>query len=213
MNRPRLNEPPLDEMCEKVFSVLLFSEQPLRFNELHETLIAFRVKTSVPTLIEHLHHLRKRKLLIRKRNGKQNVSYSVDWDKLETLQKSIKARQSAKNLWKNEQTFKSIPIDEQVEYVMGTITLSSLYRLKLEVQDTLDPTMNFEHSIQYLFTYRFFELFKTWLRESCLEDKIKKGQKALDMIDLLIGEIESVLFNKQQARAKTQPNLIQSHDK
>ena len=156
---------------------------------------------SKPTLIEHLHHLLKHRLLIRKKEGKQNVSYKVNWEKLETLQEGMKTRQALKDLLQNQKTFKSFPIDEQVTYVTNIMTLSNVYRLKLEVQDAIDPSKNFEHSIQFLFINRFFELFKMWLLESCHASKTEKAPEALSMIDYNITRITNILFDKKSQNA------------
>jgi len=187
----------LDETCKNIFSALLVSDKMLRFNELYRTLNQIGLKMSKPTLIEHLRHLHKRKLLIRKKEGKQNVSYEANWEKLETLKQTMKTRQMLRNLLQNEKQFKSFSIDEQVVYVTDIMTLSNLYRLKLEVQDVLDPSKNFEHSIQFLFIHRFFEFFKKWLLENCRDAKIENRRKALNIIDYNINHIRNELFGKQ----------------
>jgi len=190
-----MDKPILDEYCKNIFSVLLVSDKPLRFNELHRTLSQIGLKMSKPTLIEHLNHLRKRKLVKRKKEGKQNVNYRVNWEKLKTLQQSMKTRQMLKNLLENEKRFKSFPLDEQITYVTNIMTLSNLYQLKVEIQAVLDPSKNFEHVVQYLFINRFFQFFKTWLLESCKEAKIECEQKALNTIDYNINRITNTLFD------------------
>jgi len=85
-----MGKPLLDEYCKNIFSVFLVSENPLRFNELYRTLNNIGLKMSKPTLIEHLYHLLKHRLIIRKKKGKQNVSYEANWTKLETFQQSMK---------------------------------------------------------------------------------------------------------------------------
>jgi len=194
-----MQKPILDEVCKNIFSVLLVSDKKLRFNELHRTLNHIGLKMSKPTLIEHLHHLQKRKLVIRKKEGKQNISYKVNWEKLETLQQSMKTRQMLKNLLENERRFKSFPIDEQVTYVTNILTLSNLYQLKLETHAIFNPSKNFENSIQYLFIHRFFEFFKTWLLESCQEAKIEDRDRVIKTIDHNIQHIiKNELFNEQK---------------
>jgi hypothetical protein len=193
-----MNRKLLDDYCNNIFAFLAVSDKTFRFTELYKTLNKIGLKMSKPTLINHLHHLQKRKLLIRKIEGKQNISYAVNWKKLETLKESTKTRQALKHLLQNKKRFKSFPIDEQVTYVTNIMTLTNLYRLKLEVQDMLDPSKNFEHSVQFLFTNRFFEFFKTWLLESCQEAKTTNGQQALEMIDQNITRITNILFDKKQ---------------
>jgi len=195
-----MDKPLLDEQCKNIFSVFLVSEKTLRFNELYRTLNDIGLKMSKPTLIEHLHHLLKDRLLIRKKEGKQNVSYAANWTKLETFQQSMKTKQFIWNLLGNERQFKAYPIDEQVEYVTNLLTLGNLYRLKLEVQDAIDPSKNFEHSIQFLFINRFFVLFKRWLLESCHVSKTEKAPEALSIIDCNITRINNTLFDKKSQK-------------
>ena len=190
-------KPLLDETCKKIFSLLLVSDKKLRFNELHRTLNQIGLRMSKPTLAEHLKHLKKRRLLIRKKEGKQNISYEVNWEKLEHLSEAIKTRQALKGMLENEKNFKSFPIDEQVTYVHNILALRNLYRLRLEIFSILDSSKNFEHSVQYLFINRFFEFFKTWLLESCHKNKTECKENALSMIDYNIKRYKDIIFDKK----------------
>jgi hypothetical protein len=160
-----------------------------------------------PTLINHLNHLRKDKLIIRKKEGKQNVSYTVNWAKLGTFKQTIESKQFLENLFGNEKQFKAFPIDDQVAYVTNLFTLRNLHQLKLEVQDAIDPSKNFEHSIQFLITDRFFHFFKRWLLESCHASKTEKATEALSMIDYNINHITNILFDeKSQTKTDISPS-------
>lgn len=152
---------------------------------------------SKPTLSEHLKHLKKRRLVIRKREGKQNVTYQVNWEKLEHLSEAIETRQALKRMLENEKNFKSFPIDEQVTYVHNILALRNLYRLRLEIFSILHPSKNFEHSVQYLFISRFFEFFKTWLLESCHEDRSRCREKAMSTIEYNIKHYTDTIFDKK----------------
>jgi len=195
-----MGKPLLDEYCKNIFSVFLVSEKTLRFNELYRTLNNIGLKMSKPTLIEHLRHLLKHRLLIRKKEGKQNVSYEANWTKLATFKQSMKTKQFIKNLLGNEKQFKTYPIDEQVTYVTNIMTLSNLYQLKIEVQDVIDPSKTFENSVQFLFINRFFKLFKTWLLQSCHASKTEKTPEALSTIDYNITRITNTLFDKKSQK-------------
>lgn len=190
-----MNKPLLDEHCKNIFSVLLVSNKTMRFNEFYKNLNAIGLKMSRPTLIEHLHHLQRHGVIRRKKEGKQNVSYAVNWQKFETLKQSIDYRQRLLHMLENEKRFKSFPIDEQAIYVTNILTLTGLYRLNLEVQDVLDPSKNFEHSLQFLLINRFFEFFKTWLLENC-KSSTENGQKTLTMIEYNINRLQNELFDK-----------------
>jgi len=66
----------LDGICREIFLTLLAYKR-LRFNELHRSLKKFGTNISKPALLEHLRHLIKKKLIKRKREGDQNVSYGL----------------------------------------------------------------------------------------------------------------------------------------
>jgi len=66
----------LDDTCHEIFFTLM-AYKKLRFNELHKYLKRFGTEISKPALIDHLKHLIKQKLVKRKREGFQNVSYSL----------------------------------------------------------------------------------------------------------------------------------------
>ena len=121
----------------------------------------------------------------------------MNWEKLEHLGEAVRTQQALKRTLENEKNFKSFPIDEQVTYVHNILALRNLYRLRLEMLDILDPRKNFEHSVQYLFTNRFFEMFKTWLLESCDKNKTECKEKALSMIEYNIKHYTDILFDKR----------------
>lgn len=74
----------LDDICHEIFFTLL-AKKRLRFNELHRQLKKFGTDVSKPTLIDHLKHLSKQKLIKRRREGFQNVSYGLTEEVSELL--------------------------------------------------------------------------------------------------------------------------------
>jgi len=72
----------LDDMCVEIFFTLMAYKR-LRFNQLHRYLKMFGTDISKPSLIDHLNHLKKQKLISRKRED-QNVSYGLA-DEIDTL--------------------------------------------------------------------------------------------------------------------------------
>lgn len=190
-----MDKPLLDEYCEKIFSLLLASDKTLRFNQLKKDLNDLRFTISAPTLIEHLRHLQKHKVVTRKKKGKQEVYYEVNWKKFQTLKESTDYKRQILHALENEKRFKSFPIKEQAIYTTNISTLTSLYKLKLLIQDTLDPTKNFEHSLQFLVINRLFEFFTTWLIQDC-KSSSENAQVALNMIEFNINQIQNILFDK-----------------
>jgi DNA-binding HxlR family transcriptional regulator len=64
----------LDDICVEIF-LTLWAYKRLRFNELHRYLKMFGTDISKPSLVEHLEHLKKQKLINRKQEDFQHVSY------------------------------------------------------------------------------------------------------------------------------------------
>jgi DNA-binding HxlR family transcriptional regulator len=190
-----MDKPLLDEQCKKILSVFLVSQKTLRFNEMHRIFNDIGLKMTKPTLVDHLNHLREKKLIIRKEEGKQCVSYAANWTKLKTHKQSLKTREFVQHHFQNKELFNSFSIKEQVTWVTNLLTLRTLYKLKLEIEDAINPRKSFEHSIQFLLTDRFFEIFKIWLLENCHSSKTEKGPKALSMIDHCIDIFTCDLFD------------------
>ena len=66
----------LDDICIEILFTLQAYKR-LRFNELHRRLKMFGTDISKPTLIDHLKHLQEQKLISRKQEDFQNVSYGL----------------------------------------------------------------------------------------------------------------------------------------
>ncbi len=190
-----MDKPLLDEQCKKIFSAFLVSQKTLRFNEMYRIFNNIGLKMTKPTLVDHLNHLREKKLIIRKQEGKQNVSYAANWAKLKTYKQSLKTREFIQHHFQNKDLFNTFSIREQVNWVTNLLTLRALYKLKLEIEDAINPRKNFEHNIEFLLTDRFFETFKIWLLENCHSSKTEKGPRALSMIDHEIDSLTCDLFD------------------
>jgi DNA-binding HxlR family transcriptional regulator len=66
----------LDDVCKEIWLTLL-AKKRLRFNQLHNSLKKLGTDISKPTLLEHLDHLVRQKLIKRKVEGFQKVSYGL----------------------------------------------------------------------------------------------------------------------------------------
>jgi DNA-binding HxlR family transcriptional regulator len=73
----------LDDTCIQIFFTLQ-AYRRMRFNELHRTLKKFGTDISKPSLIEHLDHLKRQKLISRKNEGFQKVTYGLT-DEIDSL--------------------------------------------------------------------------------------------------------------------------------
>jgi hypothetical protein len=163
--------------------------------ELFNTLNVLGVKMSRPTLIQHLHHLQKRKIIIRKKEGKQKVCYGVNWEKFKPLEQSMNHKRNLLIYVENRERFKSFPIDEQAIYAANMMTLEDIHQLQLWVKNTIDPSKTFENSLQMLFMNKLYGQYRGWLLESCRESK-ENAQHVLETLENNIKRIENILFDK-----------------
>lgn len=189
-------ENPLDQYCEKIFSLLMVARKKYRFNELHRTLETFGASMSTPTLIEHLTHLQKKGFITRKKEDKQNISYQVNWKKFQTLKESLEFRQQVNLDLQSEKTFKSMPLDDQIVTITSIFALRDLLYLKLFVLDILEPHRKPEHRFSYIFMGQGLDRYKWWLLDTCKESK-ETSQKALKLIQRGIDGFQNELFEKQ----------------
>lgn len=202
-----MNEHFLDKTCEDLFSLLLASDKTLRFNELYRAVNDLGLKMTRPTLINHLNHLLRRKMILQQKIRKQNVSYKVNYQRFQNLEQTMKTKVLL-HVMENQERFKSFPIDEQTMYVANTMTLTNLYRLKLTVQAILEPKKTYENSLQYLFINRFYNLFNTWLLQNCKDSK-ENANVSLNTIEHNIEHFTQILFDK--IPKTPQPNKNDQH--
>jgi len=192
-----MEKPELDEYCEKIFAFLALNKNPLRFNELHRTLNAADFKISKPTLIAHLNHLQKHKIIARKSEGKQNTSYLVNWNKLDYLRYHTKYRQALEKAQNDKETFNSFSIDEKVRYVTLMLSLQEVTRLKFEILSFLEPHRRFEATLAFLFVQGTIEPFRMWLLKTCVKSK-ETAQEALTTVEQLEQRIQNELFDSKK---------------
>jgi len=139
----------LDKHCEKIFSVLAVNPNPINFNKLYEKL---KPEMAKPTLIEHLKHLQKQKIVRRKKDGKQKVTYELHEDcfnELENTREFIERMNKAKD---EIEIFNGFSTKEKVQYLLLLITLAEIDQLKYSLQRLSEPKENFKFSIKTALT-------------------------------------------------------------
>ncbi len=186
----------LDEYCERIFSLLMVTNRKFRFNELHKTLLAFGARMSKPTLIQHLAHLRKKGFILRKIEDRQNVSYRVNWKRFEHLKEALDYKQRIDQNLKNEETFKSNPLVDQILDISSILALGELLRLKFDVLDIIEPNRKPEHRFAYIFTHKLLDCYRLWLLDTCKESR-ENSQKTLELLQRAIDGFESDVFEKK----------------
>lgn len=171
-----------DKYGEKIFMVLAMSDEKIRFNELHRTLTKYNAKMSKPTLIKHLNHLIEKEIIQRDEEGKQRVSYGMNWKRLEQLQKAKEINQTTLNQIRSEKRFKSMSLGQQTAFTTAMLTIGELFYLKLIILNILEPENKLRNCHSFTFIRRLYNIYAQWLLASCKESK-ENSQKILHLID------------------------------
>lgn len=69
----------MDDVCANIY-VILIGMKRLRVNELYRTLCRLGIKVSKSTFFDHLNHLKRQNLILREKEGKQNVTWVLNKD-------------------------------------------------------------------------------------------------------------------------------------
>lgn len=182
-----------DEYCNKIFATLMIIGEETRFNELHRQLKRFNAKMSKPTLIQHLSHLVENNIVKRNEQDKQNVTYDLNYEILEQLQNAKKLYALIRKRTKNEKTFKSQEIGEQVHTVTAILTLESMLYLRLQLIDQMNPKGKLANSYTYTMISRLFRTYMDWILDSCKESE-EKTQIALRSLEGTVKMVVKDLF-------------------
>jgi DNA-binding HxlR family transcriptional regulator len=211
----------LDDTCVEIFFTLMAYKR-LRFNDLYRTLKKFGPEISKPSLIEHLKHLKKQKLISRKREGFQKVSYGLT-DEINSLlnvpEKDIKKWVEnvieGKNLPKK---FRLLPfdakeyygklsekqLDERIDKDLNRVLTQNLFELKTFIKYDLRLDKPERDAVFWKFVgnplYRMLERF---IVEDCRNSE-KYRKKLFEKIDLLINLLrpDRELLRERQERRK-----------
>jgi len=182
-------EKEINEYCKKILMVLTMYGK-LRFNELHRTLTKCNAKMSKPTLIKHLNHLLKKEIIQRDEEDKQRVSYELNLKKLKQLQEVKKINQE---ILKNEKEFKSMSLNQQIDFTIFILTISELLYLKLTILNILEPENKLQNYYSYNIIRIFYNIYTVWLSDSCKDSK-ENSQKIIRLINKNIKNINKYLI-------------------
>ena len=182
-----------DENCEKILKILIIIDRKLRFNELHRILKKYNAKMSKPTLIVHLNHLVKYDLILREEEGKQKVTYTINWNKSKQLKKAKEINQSILNHMKDQEIFKTKSLQWQTAFATATIMIGELFYLKLNILNILEPENKLQNTTSYTMIRQLFNTYLTLLYESCEESK-ENSLKVLHIIDKNIKRLMEECF-------------------
>jgi DNA-binding HxlR family transcriptional regulator len=172
----------IDEYCEKIFLTLAIHGEKIRFNELHRKLEKVGGKMSKPTLIEHLNHLIKNKIIQRDEEDKQKVTYGLNWKKFKQLQEIKKFNEITLHLIEEEKRFKSEDLDQRTNFTHIMLFISELFNLKLEILSIIEPKNKLRNKFIQTIIIKYYNYYVRWLLDSCKNSK-ENAQKIISFID------------------------------
>ena len=171
----------LDECCENIFTYITRSHHAFRFEELQQDLNEEGFKITKFDLLTHLDHLHKHRLVTRKREGKQNDFYQVNWSKINCLRRHVNHRQYLERSQKEKEMFNSSSIEERIKCVSEMMQLPELTRLRSLIVSILEPNGSFE-AASFLFVRNYLSASRTWLLLTCVSSK-ENAQEALKSVE------------------------------
>lgn len=181
--------PELDEKCVQIF-IALFTYGELRFKDLKKILKS-KYKLDLPeaTILMHLNHLIKHKLVTKTIKTAKNVTYKPNMEKLQKLQEKLNMAVEIFKEWKEtEEVFLNKPIEEQIGIVELTALMKELGFLKHQI--LFEKYGKIEDGIMSnLFISTYFKYHLFLIIKKCLEDE-EYMDKVLKQIDR---ELEKIM--------------------
>lgn len=200
----------LDDICIDIFFTLMAYKR-LRFNELHRYLKKFGTDISKQSLIEHLDHLRKQKLISRKNEGFQNVSYGLtdevaslliipekdiqDWIDHVILEKDVPKQFKLFEDIDPKELFKKLSeneINEKIYKDLNTVLRQNLFELKTFIKYDLRLDRPESDAVFWNFIGNpLYRMLERSIVEDCRHSEAYKT-KLLERIDDLTGAISPI---------------------
>jgi DNA-binding HxlR family transcriptional regulator len=200
----------------------LHAYKRLRFNELHRRLKIFGTDISKPALIDHLKHLLELKLISRKHEDFQNVSYGLTDEIISVLGLSEEETRERIERFLDDtvmpEEFRGIPFDEKEYYrrlsakeldeevikdLDGVIT-QNLFELKsfINYDLKLEKTQS-DAEFWGLVGNPLYRMVEKRIVENCRESEIYRNM-LFEKIDFLIDALrpDRELFREREERGK-----------
>jgi DNA-binding HxlR family transcriptional regulator len=197
----------LDDICVDIFFTLMAYKR-LRFNELHRYLIKFGNGISKQSLIEHLKHLKKQKLISRKHEGFQNVTYGLT-DEVnslltvpeEDIKKWVENFLEGKNLPRKFRLLKPVDtrdfvsklsqtqLNEKIDKDLNWVLTQNLVELKTFINYDLKLSKPESHAVFWNFVGNpLYRMLERIIVEDCRHSE-EYRKKLFEKIDDLISKL------------------------
>ncbi|XHH09908.1 MAG: hypothetical protein ACFCUE_04575 [Candidatus Bathyarchaeia archaeon] len=183
----------LDEQCASIFMVLMAEVNPITFNRLFEKL---EPEMSKPTLIRHLSHLQKNKIIKREKIGKQKVTYAITEKLYNELYKERDFVMEDEELTSlRGEANGSFSIADKVQYILLLLTLNEIDHLRTTLQSILEPKRKYELTLRHLYSKNTVGLLTNYRLLKTLKSN-EEIEKALN----LVNELEEDFWKKASVR-------------
>jgi DNA-binding HxlR family transcriptional regulator len=186
-------EKELDDYCQKIFATLLMmdTDEKIRFNDLYRKLNIIGAKISRPTLIEHLNHLTKQKIILRQKEDKQKVTYQLNWKKLEELLKT-KEKYSAitDQIMKNS---KNLSIEQLISKITELGLIAELFYIKYSILTKIEQNreIKFLHYLTYTYIRRLYNIPVQNLIDMAIKTT-EDSKTAIESLDKKISKLSEI---------------------
>jgi len=197
----------IDKYSLSILRVLLLGFQVFRFNELYRTVGQMGETMSKPTFSDHLKHLLDRGLVIRKVEGKQNITYRFNYEKFWNISEVVKKQQTPDDLLNQQKHFNSLPIEQQVKEIILLMIERNFEQLRLEILNAMDPNKQFERNLELMMVSRAKDLYEKWLLDNCSANK-EYSEKILEKITCLKDKFKKTSYKTYDELKERIPDLI-----
>jgi hypothetical protein len=172
----------LDIQCEKIFNLLALNIDPITFNKMYDKL---QTEMTKPTLIKHLDHLQKNKIIKRARIGKQKVTYEIHPEFFNELQKEKEFIESAEKLTKYKENFNNATVAGKVDNIILLMMITEIHKLKNALQSTLEPNKTYENNLTFSFIKASLNHMIQYLFSGSLksETEVKEALREIEEIE------------------------------
>ena len=148
-------------------------------------------------------YLVKHKSIVRREEGKQNVSYQLNTKRYSNIKKTIERQiEINKLLLDNQKTFNELSLEDQIFVCLSSMLLRNLRQLRIEVNNGLNPGNDFQTKLEVMFinnpVHRFYERI---LFTNSVDDK-EYGEKVLKKLDEAIEDGMKELFKSSDERTE-----------
>jgi hypothetical protein len=199
--------PNLDSYCDKLLHFFTTQNDKIRFNDLYERLDNDNIIHSKPTLSLHLKHLVKKKLIIRKVEDAQKVSYKINHQLFEKLDSYRDVERAAgKALAHQTAQFFSAPIEKQINIALLEACTKTLNQIKLKFEIAQDSTRSWEKSyaLDYL-SSSLFQYYQDCFLEHLKEKVDKDNEQKREIMETLDNALKEVQEIREQLWAEISP--------